>query len=372
MEENLRKRADLVSELRSSPRVPLSIAPAILKSLSNILSPFNEESSTSKANNDIINPTDSTNNPKNTKTKAKGKNIKTKNQKDSSEDFVSLPQKPPGLSLLRVEGFLVRGVTQCYNCNNFYHTADNCHLKPRCLKCGSDHPTKQFTIKEKQDTPYCINCQEYGHTACFTKCPKFSKPKKGSPLPLNKTFKSNARREGVSFANIVSGDTSPSPTPIENQFEKPSKSDNNNKEFQGIQSTGSTCVFSNHTKAPGSRTCRITAPITCAALDAHPSTPNLDWCHARGNWTAVEWNHVDLSDKFNLSSDGNRVRVWRHRGEQINPAFALQRHTASTAGVKVWSAIAYNTRSSLVLIRDSMTAQRYVDDSLQPHVLQLM
>ncbi|GFU29603.1 uncharacterized protein TNCV_2408351 [Trichonephila clavipes] len=33
------------------------------------------------------------------------------------------------------------------------------------------------------------------------------------------------------------------------------------------------CVFSNHTKAHG-RTFGITAPITCAALDApHPSTP---------------------------------------------------------------------------------------------------
>ncbi|GFX46397.1 uncharacterized protein TNCV_238591 [Trichonephila clavipes] len=33
------------------------------------------------------------------------------------------------------------------------------------------------------------------------------------------------------------------------------------------------CVFSNHTKAPGRKTFGIAAPITCAALDAHPSTP---------------------------------------------------------------------------------------------------
>ncbi|GFY07426.1 uncharacterized protein TNCV_5086111 [Trichonephila clavipes] len=59
-------------------------------------------------------------------------------------------------------------------------------------------------------------------------------------------------------------------------------------------------------------------------------------------------------------------------GERLNPAFALQRPTASTAGVMVWAAIAYNTRSPLVLIRDTMTAQRYVHDILQPHVLPLM
>ncbi|GFV50640.1 transposable element Tcb2 transposase [Trichonephila clavipes] len=79
----------------------------------------------------------------------------------------------------------------------------------------------------------------------------------------------------------------------------------------------------------------------------------LEWCRAQGNWTAAEWNQVIFSDKsrFNLSSDDNRVRVWRPRGERLNPAFVLQRHSATTAGVRVWGAIAYNTRSPLVLIR---------------------
>ncbi|GFT84759.1 transposable element Tcb2 transposase [Trichonephila clavipes] len=76
--------------------------------------------------------------------------------------------------------------------------------------------------------------------------------------------------------------------------------------------------------------------------------------------------------RFNLSSDDNPVRVWRPRSERLNPAFPVQRHTALTAGVMVWGAIAYNTRSPLVLIRGTMTAQRYVHDILQPHVLRLM
>ncbi|GFT89190.1 transposable element Tcb1 transposase [Trichonephila clavipes] len=69
----------------------------------------------------------------------------------------------------------------------------------------------------------------------------------------------------------------------------------------------------------------------------------LEWCHARGNWTAVEWSQVVFNDesRFNLSSDANSVRVWRPRGERLNPAFALQRYTAPTAGVMAWGAIAY-------------------------------
>ncbi|GFX04221.1 uncharacterized protein TNCV_3973701 [Trichonephila clavipes] len=38
----------------------------------------------------------------------------------------------------------------------------------------------------------------------------------------------------------------------------------------------------------------------------------------------------------------------------------------------VWDAIAYNTRSPLVLIRGTMVAQWYVHDIRQPHVLSLM
>ncbi|GFW94419.1 transposable element Tcb2 transposase [Trichonephila clavipes] len=115
------------------------------------------------------------------------------------------------------------------------------------------------------------------------------------------------------------------------------------------------------------RNARVQPTASSAAIQAQ-------WCRARGNWTAAEWNQVVFSDesRFNLSSDDNRVRVWRPRGERLNPAFALQRHTAPTAGVMVWSAIAYNTRLPLVLFRGTMTARRYVHDILQPHVLSLL
>lgn len=110
-----------------------------------------------------------------------------------------------------------------------------------------------------------------------------------------------------------------------------------------------------------------------------PMTPahrrlRLEWCRARRDWTATEWNQVVFSDesRFNLGSDDNRLRVWRPRGERLNPPFALQRHTAPTPGVMVWGAITYDTRSPLILIDGTMTAQRYVRDILQPHVLPLM
>ncbi|GFU04757.1 nucleic-acid-binding protein from transposon X-element [Trichonephila clavipes] len=122
---------------------------------------------------------------------------------------------------VRVEGYLVRGITQCFNCNNFYHTAANCHMQPRCLKCGRNHATRNCLIKERQENPFCINCQDYGHSACYTKCPKFPQPKKGTPFgdPKKKrNFASKWIKEGISFANVVSGEV-PNQIPIDDKKE---------------------------------------------------------------------------------------------------------------------------------------------------------
>ncbi|GFT43548.1 transposable element Tcb1 transposase [Trichonephila clavipes] len=61
--------------------------------------------------------------------------------------------------------------------------------------------------------------------------------------------------------------------------------------------------------------------------------------------------------RFNISSDDIRIRLWRLRGEHLSPAFDLQQHTSPTADVMVWCDIAYNTQSTLSLIRGTMTAQ---------------
>ncbi|UYV73935.1 hypothetical protein LAZ67_11001507 [Cordylochernes scorpioides] len=72
---------------------------------------------------------------------------------------------------------------------------------------------------------------------------------------------------------------------------------------------------------------------------------------------------------FCLSSDSRRVRVWRRRGERSNPAAIVERPTVRQRGIMVWGAIAYDSRSPLLRIQGTMTAQRYVDDVLRPVTL---
>ncbi|UYV62692.1 hypothetical protein LAZ67_2001586 [Cordylochernes scorpioides] len=94
---------------------------------------------------------------------------------------------------------------------------------------------------------------------------------------------------------------------------------------------------------------------SCRPLRRLPLTPpnrrqRLEWCRAR-------------------STDSRRVRVWRRRGERSNPAAIVERPTVLQRGIMVWGAIAYDSRSPLLRIQGTMTAQRYVDDVLRPVTL---
>ncbi|UYV84233.1 Transposase, partial [Cordylochernes scorpioides] len=114
---------------------------------------------------------------------------------------------------------------------------------------------------------------------------------------------------------------------------------------------------------------------SCRPLRRLPLTPpnrrqRLEWCRARSTWM-TEWHRVMFSDesRFCSSSDSRRVRVWRRRGERSNPAAIVERPTVRQRGIMVWGAIAYDSRSPLLRIQGTMTAQRYVDDVLRPVTL---
>ncbi|UYV73847.1 IKK1 [Cordylochernes scorpioides] len=114
---------------------------------------------------------------------------------------------------------------------------------------------------------------------------------------------------------------------------------------------------------------------SCRPLRRLPLTPpnrrqRLEWCRARSTWW-TEWHRVVFSDesRFCLSSDSHRVRVWRRRGERSNPAAIVERPTVRQRGIMVWGAIAFDSRSPLLRIQGTMTAQRYVNDVLRPVTL---
>ncbi|GFU18070.1 transposable element Tcb2 transposase [Trichonephila clavipes] len=103
---------------------------------------------------------------------------------------------------------------------------------------------------------------------------------------------------------------------------------------------------------------RVQPTATLATIQAQVA-PSIE--------TAVSFRTIRSDEsRFNLSSDDNRVRVWRFHGERMNPAFALQRRTAPRDGVMEWGAIAYNTWLTLNI------DPWHLDGILQPTVLPLM
>ncbi|GFW91527.1 hypothetical protein TNCV_3376901 [Trichonephila clavipes] len=91
-----------------------------------------------------------------------------------------------------------------------------------------------------------------------------------------------------------------------------------------------------------------------------PLTPEhrqlrLQWCQARSIWNVTDWQKVVFSDesRFVLGTDDNRAEVPRLPGERYNSPHTVLRHTPRTAGVMVWGAIAYDSWSTLTVMRET-------------------
>ncbi|GFX47987.1 transposable element Tc1 transposase [Trichonephila clavipes] len=105
---------------------------------------------------------------------------------------------------------------------------------------------------------------------------------------------------------------------------------------------------------------------------ALPLTPEhrqlrLQWCQARSMWNVPDWQKFVFSDesRFVLGTDDNRVRVWRR------PAFPPHCTTSHCPHGRCngLGAIAYDSRSTLIVMRGTLTGQRYVDYILRAHTL---
>ncbi|GFX85200.1 transposable element Tcb1 transposase [Trichonephila clavipes] len=107
---------------------------------------------------------------------------------------------------------------------------------------------------------------------------------------------------------------------------------------------------------------------------ALPLTPEhrqlrLQWCQARSMWNVTDWQKVVFSDesRFVLGTVDNRLQVWRRPGVRYNSPTHCPSHCPHS-----WcnglGGIAYDSRSTLIVMRGTLTGQRYVDDILRPHV----
>ncbi|UYV60905.1 MYO1D [Cordylochernes scorpioides] len=108
------------------------------------------------------------------------------------------------------------------------------------------------------------------------------------------------------------------------------------------------------------RNLRARRLLRCLPLTPVHRQVRLQWCRERSTWNCADWGRIVFSDesRFLLCPDDRRKRVWRRPGQRVDPGLTVEHHTGPQQGVMVWGAISFDSRTPLVDIPGTLTAQR--------------
>lgn len=112
-------------------------------------------------------------------------------------------------------------------------------------------------------------------------------------------------------------------------------------------------------------------PNRVPMLTARHRRARLAYANAHRDWTLRQWGNVLFTDesRFNLHGSDRRPLVWRRRGERFRQNFVRPVVAYGGGSVMVWGGVSRNWRTPLVIVRENLTARRYIDQILRPIVL---
>jgi hypothetical protein len=108
-------------------------------------------------------------------------------------------------------------IAQCLNCQRYGHTKNYCHLRPRCVKYASDHLTLHCQCKDRSSSVRCDGNHPSNYKGCTVykdlqrKTYPSLRPKQYTPPALIQ--QTSHTQPGVSYAEIISKNLPPTPTP---------------------------------------------------------------------------------------------------------------------------------------------------------------
>lgn len=112
--------------------------------------------------------------------------------------------------------------------------------------------------------------------------------------------------------------------------------------------------------------------VRVPALTQQHRQARLHYARTYKNWTQRQWRNVLFTDesRFCLFNSDRRVRVWRRQGQRYDRSCVQPVHAFNGGSVMVWGGIWYNGRTELVIQPPpGVTAIRYIDEVLRPHIL---
>ena len=97
----------------------------------------------------------------------------------------------------------------------------------------------------------------------------------------------------------------------------------------------------------------------------------LRFAREHANWTFDDWGKILFTDecRVGLRAPDWQERVYRRRGERFQPNTTRQTVSFHGGSIMVWGGISSEARTVLVVIEGRLTADRYVRETLQEHVL---
>lgn len=147
--------------------------------------------------------------------------------------------------------------------------------------------------------------------------------------------------------------------------------------FQGLVDQDSQLLLKNlrsNSQKPITR-CWYPGKTSCQSCCFVPATQNrLQWSRTHRVWPQQRWNYVWFSDKsrFLLHRADGRARVYRRRHERFAANCVQEVDRFGGISVMMWAAIFHTGRTDLVHVNGTLTAQRYCDEILQPHIVPIM
>lgn len=114
--------------------------------------------------------------------------------------------------VIRWEPLRKEEIPQCRRCQGFFHSASNCFLDPKCVKCNQSHemgkcslPTENIHERQKL---YCVLCKKYGHPASYKGCESYKKLKekikeRKEALGQNRSKQFVNVNQNLSYANAL-------------------------------------------------------------------------------------------------------------------------------------------------------------------------
>lgn len=119
---------------------------------------------------------------------------------------------------IRWEALKKPEIAQCRNCQSFFHSASNCFLPSRCVKCKERHEIGKCAINEvpenEREKLFCVLCNKYGHPASYKGCEKYKelqlklRSKKQSLSQRRTNDSPNYITPNMSFANVLKNNNS--------------------------------------------------------------------------------------------------------------------------------------------------------------------